>query len=189
MYCKYCGAQISDNAVICPNCMNRVGETETAYGTNSQHNINNSINFSTNNEIPIAEHSTTGFAVCMILFFVILLVIIYSIIERSHPTYLNLLFIPIFILFIVLLTKDYGIYFKLYNNRLEARLISKETKKKEVYIFSLNEIQAVSVQNRLILFTAKNNHYNIVAKDKEQAQLVKSILEKNQNPISNANIF
>ena len=36
MYCKYCGAQIDDDSVICPNCGKQVGSTQTKTGPASE---------------------------------------------------------------------------------------------------------------------------------------------------------
>ncbi|MGN1139247.1 MAG: zinc-ribbon domain-containing protein [Ruminococcus sp.] len=194
MYCKNCGTQIDDNAVICPNCMYRNEPLNPGYGYNNQNYLSN------NSETPIARYSWNSVmpvwlisGIVALLACFVFLATSYMYLEKdSIPPYIFvlLIFLVIYVyLSFYIVIANYGLYFKLYNNRLEMKCRCSGTKGKTDCTILLNEIQAVSVNNKIVVITAKNNHYTFVTKNRQQSNLVKSKIEQSRNPQQEYTVF
>ncbi|MGN1139248.1 MAG: zinc-ribbon domain-containing protein [Ruminococcus sp.] len=194
MYCKNCGTQIDDNATVCPNCMYRNEPLNPGYGYNNQ-------NYASNNaETPIAQYSCNreipvyliidgifAFLLCFVVVACVLAKINFNPMIIICVLILSLSVYAISSIYIVI--ANYGLYFKLYNNRLVMKCRCSGTKAKTDCTFLLNEIQAVSVNNKVVMITAKNEYYTFVTKNKQQANLVKSKIEQSRNPQQEYTVF
>ena len=194
MYCKNCGTQIDDNATVCPNCMYRNEPLNPGYGYNNQNYVSN------NPETPIAQYNwnrvtavllITGIVALLACF--VFLATAYMYLERDSVSVQVFVFLILLsaygITAIYVAIANYGLYFKLYNNRLEMKCRCSGVKGKIDCTILLNEIQAVSVNNKVVVITANNQHYTVATKNRQQANLVKSKIEQSRSSQQEYTVF
>ena len=193
MYCKNCGTQIDDNATVCPNCMYRNEPLNPGYGYNNQNYVSN------NPETPIAQYSWNRVTAVLLITGIVALLTDFVLLVKLRLFLYGSVAERVFVLLLLLCVygvsaisiaiADYGLYFKLYNNRLEMKCRCSGVKGKIDCTILLNEIQAVSVNNKVVVITANNRHYTFVTKNKQQSNLVKSKIEQSRSPQQEYTVF
>ncbi len=204
MYCKFCGATIDDNSTYCTVCGKNLVETVSRSQSSSNVNTQPIANIPKGIYIDGYEYTPTVFVVQAIAEAVLSIFAFYFFISSiTEPWYSDLfdiferdtlkigsiIFLVLgvigFMYSIVLYNRGKGVYYNIYENRIQGRgTVAELSFSKSDFDLSYQEIVNVATQARVVMITGNNMTYRIIAKSSDDAIRVQSLIYgKKNNPV------
>ena len=206
MFCKFCGASVDDNSMYCLVCGKNIsGCTSNDHGySDENHTGTNNIpkgicmgGYEYNPSVYIVQAIAEAvLIICSICFFCASMMEpldsdLFDIFERDQLKIGSAIFMCIsiigFLYSIVLYNRTKGIYYNIYDNRIQGRGLVKELSfSQSDFDFAYQDITNVAVQARCVLITSNNTTYRILARDYYEASRVEDIIINMKRVSANA---